>query len=239
MEKKCSSCGTPKSLKESTRTKYDDQWKHQDEEAAANRRKSLSTVADPLISMVQPLSGKVVVDLGIGTGSLAFRTMEISPPKQMIGIDFSRPGLCVARSISNHTRFRDMVFDGVMADLERLPIRSKSVDVVMSQATINLLPDKCSALAEIARIAKSGARVAISDAFKTTRTGEQGSWEQCIGGAVTVAEFSTLTMNAGLIIAQQVDLTQQVKTLVSAKKWDWPEFIQHNMDYRVFLMLRS
>ncbi|HEX7392062.1 MAG TPA: methyltransferase domain-containing protein [Thermoplasmata archaeon] len=239
MNDKCSSCGTPKSLKESTRTKYDDQWKNQDEEAAANRRKSLSMVADPLISMVQPLSGKVVVDLGIGTGSLAFRAMEISPPKQMIGVDFSRPGLCVARNVSRHSRFKDMDFEGIIADLERLPIGSKSVDVVLSQATINLLPDKCSALKEVARIAKSGARVAVSDAFKTSHTSDEGSWEQCIGGAVTVAEFSTLCMNAGLIIAGQVDLTKQVKTLVSAKKWDWPEFIHHNMDYRGFLLLKS
>lgn len=239
LEKKCGMCETPVSLKESTRTKYDDQWKHQDEEAASNRRKSLSSVADPLISMIQPLTGKVVVDLGLGTGSLAFRAMELGSPKQMIGVDFSRPGLCVARNISNHSRFKDMAFDGVMADLERLPIASRSVDVVMSQATINLLPDKVCALGEISRIARSGAKVAISDAFKTTVTGEQGSWEQCIGGAVTVAEFSTLCMNARLIIAQQIDLTKQVRTLVAAKKWDWPEFIQHNMDYRAFLLLRN
>jgi len=26
---------------------------------------------------------------------------------------------------------------------------------------------------------------------------------------------------------------------VSSGKWDWPEFIEHNMDYRGFLLLRS
>jgi ubiquinone/menaquinone biosynthesis C-methylase UbiE len=192
-----------------------------------------------MISMVQPLSGKVVVDLGVGTGSLAFRAMELSAPKQMIGVDFSRPGLCVARNISQHSRFKEMDFEGVIADLERLPISSRSVDVVLSQATINLLPDKCTALREIARISRSGTKIAISDAFKTTRGDSEGSWEQCIGGAVTVAEFSSLCMNAGLIIAGQVDLTQQVRGLVSSKKWDWPEFVQHNMDYRGFLLLRS
>lgn len=226
-------------MKESTKEKYDDQWKHQDEEAAANRRKSLSLVADPIISMARPLDGKIVVDLGIGTGSLAFRAMELSKPKEMIGIDFSLPGLCVSRSISRHSLFKDMDFESVVADLERLPIASKSVDIVLSQATINLLPDKVAALKEISRIAKSGARIAISDAFRTTQSCDQGSWEQCIGGAVTVAEFSTLSMNAGLIIAGQVDLTKQVRSLVSAKKWDWPEFIEHNMDYRGFLLLRS
>jgi hypothetical protein len=54
-----------------------------------------------------------------------------------------------------------------------------------------------------------------------------------------VSEFSTHALNAGLIISGQIDLTQQVNQLVSAKKWDWPEFIRHNMDYRGFLLLRS
>jgi len=77
-------------------------------------------VADPIISMVRPLENKVVVDLGIGTGSLAFRAMELSRPKKMIGIDFSKAGLCVARNISRHSKFVDMDFEGVIADLERL-----------------------------------------------------------------------------------------------------------------------
>jgi hypothetical protein len=81
--------------------------------------------------------------------------------------------------------------------------------------------------------------VAISDAFKTSPSSCEGSWEQCIGGAVTVSEFSTLALDAGLVISNQLDLTQQVKTLVSAKKWDWPEFVQHNMDYRAFLLFRA
>lgn len=233
-------CTRPEELKRSTQSKYDMQWKTQGEKAAADRRKAMSMVADPLICMVHPLTGKVVVDLGIGTGSLAFRAMELCPPKKMIGVDFSAQGLCVARAISRHSRFREMDVELVRGDLEHIPLDRRSVDVVISQATINLLPDKCTAMNEIARIVKSGGKVAISDAFRTSRTstGDE-SWEQCIAGAVTVSEFSTLALNAGLIITGQVDLTQQVRQLVSAKKWDWPEFLRHNMDYRAFLMMRS
>lgn len=233
------SCTNPESLKASTRKKYDNQWSDQGEKAAADRRKALSMVADPLLCMVHPLSNKVVADLGIGTGSLAFRALELCPPKMLIGIDFSSAGLCVSRGISKHAKFRDMDVELIRADLERIPLASRSVDVVLSQATINLLPDKATAMKEIARIAKPGARIAISDAFKTTVCSYEGSWEQCIAGAVTVSEFSTLALEAGLIISGQVDLTQQVRMLVSAKRWDWPEFLEHNMDYRGFLLLRT
>jgi len=81
--------------------------------------------------------------------------------------------------------------------------------------------------------------IAISDAFRSRIPCENESWEQCIAGAVTVSEFSTLALNSGLIVANQVDLTQQVKALVRARKWDWPEFVEHNMDYRGFLLLKS
>ena len=239
VKKPSCSCTEPSSLKASTRKKYDDQWGDQSEKAASDRRKALSMVADPLLCMVHPLTDKVVADLGIGTGSLAFRALELCPPKTLIGIDFSSAGLCVSQSISRHTRFREMDVELVRADLERIPLASRSVDVVLSQATINLLPDKATAMREIARIAKPGARIAISDAFKTTVCSDEGSWEQCIAGAVTVSEFSTLALDAGLIISGQVDLTQQVRMLVSAKRWDWPEFVEHNLDYRGFLLLKT
>ena len=226
-------------MKRKTRAKYDEQWKNQDERAAAERRKWLSAVADPLLSMVNPITDRVVVDLGIGTGTLAFRAIELSQPKRMIGIDFSEMGLCVARGISRNQRFKDVDVELVRADLEHIPLANRSVDVVLSQATINLLPNKCVALREIARVARSGSRIAISDAFRTSKAEDGESWEQCIAGSITVSEFSTHALNAGLIIAGQIDLTQQVKALVKAKKWDWPEFLESNMDYRGFLLLRS
>lgn len=233
------SCADSDSIKKSTMESYDRQWMRQDEDATAERRRRLSSIADPLLSMVNPLSGKVVLDLGIGTGSLAFRALELSPPKAMIGIDFSGPGLCVARSISKHAKFNDMDIELVRADLERMPIASRSIDVVLSQATLNLLPDKRAVFSEISRVCKSGARIAVSDAFKTSFSSSEGSWEQCIGGTITVSEFSTFALNAGLIILGQTDLTKAVKELISAGKWDWPEFLEYNMDYRAFMMMKS
>jgi len=227
------------SVKESTQARYDQQWKASDERASAERRKSLSLVADPLLSMVHPLEGKVVVDLGIGTGALAFRALELNRPSRMIGIDFSAPGLCAARAVSRSERFRDFDVELLRADLESIPLAARSVDVILSQATVNLLPNKAIAFREMARIARPGARMAISDAFRTRKPTGCESWEQCIAGAITVAEFSTLASSTGLMVMGQVDLTAQVRQLVAGKKWDWPEFIESNMDYRAFLLMRS
>lgn len=238
-EHKCPSCSGDKDVKRSTMAAYDAQWGRHDEKAASERRRKLASVADPLISMVAPLSGKVVVDLGMGTGTLAFRAMELSPPSRMIGVDFSSHGLRVAKAVSRHSMFRDLDVELVKGDMEQLPIARRSADVVMSQATVNLIPDKRAVFNEISRIAKSGARVAVSDAFRTNRDAQEGSWEQCIGGAITVGEFSSYALGSGLIILGQTDLTQTVKRLVASKQWEWPEFLAYNMDYRVFLMMKS
>jgi len=237
-QKEGCTCGST-TIKTRTKAQYEQQWSSQSEKAADDRRRTLSIIADPLISMAHPLGGKVVADLGVGTGCLAFRAMELSPPKMVVGIDFSNAGLCVAHTISRHSKFKEMECELVQADLEMIPLKSKSVDVVISQATLNLLPDKCTAMREIARITKSGGKVAISDAFRTSNPTEDESWEQCIAGTVTVAEFSNLALSNSLFIAGQIDLTQQVRMLVRDKKWDWPEFLEHNMDYRGFLLTRS
>ena len=227
------------SIKKSTEAKYDQQWRSSDETASAERRKSLSLVADPLLSMVRPFDGKTVVDLGIGTGALAFRALEVDRPASMIGLDFSSAGLCVARGISRSDKFRDRDLELLRADLESIPLATRSVDIILSQATVNLLPNKTLAFREMARIAKPGSRIAISDAFRTRKPTGCESWEQCIAGAITVAEFSALASSVGLMVMGQVDLTAQVRQLVMGKRWDWPEFLESNMDYRGFLLMRS
>jgi ubiquinone/menaquinone biosynthesis C-methylase UbiE len=233
------SCGSEESVKADTRVKYEQQWERHDERAAAERRRNLAVVADPLLRTLLPFSGKTVVDLGIGTGSMAFRAVELSTPGRLVGVDFSSRGLVVSRAVSRSERFGAVDIEMVIGDLERVPLAGRCADVVLSQATFNLLPNKRVAMSEMARIARPGARIAVSDAFRTKKKCSEEPWEACIAGAVTVAEFSTLALSAGMIISQQMDLTQQVKQLVRAQKWDWPEFIEHNMDYRAFVMLRA
>ena len=48
-------------------------------------------------------------------------------------------------------------------DATRLGVESETVDVVISNGVLNLVPDKHRAIAEIARILKPGGRVQIAD----------------------------------------------------------------------------
>ena len=46
---------------------------------------------------------------------------------------------------------------------DRLPVEDRSVDVVISNGVLNLVPEKERAVAEIARVLKPGGRVQIAD----------------------------------------------------------------------------
>ncbi len=232
-------CCSRKDIKSETRARYDAQWERYDERAAAERRHNNSPIADPLLRMIMPFTGKTMVDLGVGTGGFAFRAMELSPPNRMIGVDFSARALQVSKAVGRTPAFIEMDFEAVNGDLERVPLASRCADVILSQASFNLLPDKEAGMREMARIAKPGAKIVLSDAFRTRRKCEDEPWGACVGGAVTVAEFSTLALSAGVMISQQIDFTRQVTQLVTSKKWDWPEFIEHRLDYRGFVMFKA
>lgn len=240
MNEGCRCDGCSDDVKSSTHRRYEAQWAAHDERAAAERRLNLAAVSDPLLRTLMPFTGKTLVDLGTGTGGFAFRAAELSPPARAVGVDFSARGLSVARATAAGRTFKEMDFEFVLGDLERLPLVNGFADIVLSQATFNLLPDKRKGMREMARIAKQGAKVAISDSFRPTkpRCGDDGSWEACIAGAMTVSDFSTLALASGMMISNQVDLTQQVKAMIKSGKWDWPEFLQHRMDYRAFVLHR-
>jgi arsenite methyltransferase len=52
------------------------------------------------------------------------------------------------------------LFDG---DATRLPLDDRTMDVVISNGVLNLVPEKLRAIAEIARVLKPGGRVQIAD----------------------------------------------------------------------------
>ena len=234
----CCGC-SQRDIKRGTRARYEAQWGRYDEGIAAERRINNAPVADPLLKLTLPFTGKTMVDLGVGTGGFAFRAVELSPPERMIGVDFSSRALQVSKMVAVSKPFADMDFEVILGDMERIPLASQCADVILSQASFNLMPDKETGMKEMARIAKPGAKILLSDAFRTRRKSEGEPWEACVGGAVTVAEFSTLALAAGIIVSQQIDFTQKVKQLVTSKKWDWPEFLEHRLDYRGFLMLKA
>ncbi len=107
-------------------------------------------------------AGATVIDIGCGAGTdLLLAARRVGPTGRAIGVDMTeamrqraRKGAAVCGL--HHVDVRD-------GDATRLPIEDASVDVVISNGVLNLVPEKEQAVAEIARVLRPGGRVQIAD----------------------------------------------------------------------------
>jgi SAM-dependent methyltransferase len=94
--------------------------------------------------------GEVVLDLGSGAGFDVFlAARKVGPSGRAIGVDMTDAMLEKARSNAakaglSHVEFRK-------GEIEALPVEDASVDVVLSNCVLNLVPDKDRAFREIPR----------------------------------------------------------------------------------------
>ncbi len=145
-------------------------------------------------------SGETVVDLGSGAGlDIFLAAAQVGPSGRAIGIDMTPEMIAKARG--NAARLEVTNAEFRLGEIEHLPVGGASVDVVISNCVINLLPDKRPAFAEAFRILRPGGRLLVSDIVSTEplpawmKTAEQ--WTACIGGAIPVDEYLGAIRQAG------------------------------------------
>lgn len=112
---------------------------------------------------IAPLpAGATVVDIGCGAGTdLLLAAFHVGPQGRAIGVDMTEAMRERARGGATACGLRHVeVREGEAA---ALPIEAESVDVVMSNGVLNLVPEKRAAIQEIRRILKPAGRVQIAD----------------------------------------------------------------------------
>ena len=148
--------------------------------------------------------GEQVVDLGSGSGMDAFMAaLGVGPSGMVTGVDMTDEQLDKARRLAARDGFPAVRFE--KGYIEKTPIESGSVDVVISNGVINLCADKASVFSEIERVLRSGGRMAISDIVTDKPLTDAiicdvNLWASCIGGAKQQDEYRAEIVEAGLRI---------------------------------------
>jgi SAM-dependent methyltransferase len=122
---------------------------------------SFAGVANP--HAIAPIpNGATVVDIGCGAGmDLLLAGRRVGPAGRAIGVDMTEAMRRRAAAGAAHCGLHHV--DVRASDATSLPVDTASVDIVISNGVLNLVPEKERAVAEIARILKPGGRVQIGD----------------------------------------------------------------------------
>jgi SAM-dependent methyltransferase len=104
-----------------------------------------------------PDSGRVL-DVGSGTGALAFSIAELKPQCQVVGIDPSKEYVGYAQS---RNRFSERATFQT-GDAQSLQFPDSTFDNTLSLLVVNFIPDRKRALAELIRVTKPTGRIAAA-----------------------------------------------------------------------------
>lgn len=188
------------------------------ESIPVHHKEILSQIEDEVISrfygcgspIPEALEGKVVLDLGCGTGRDVYLASKLAGPSGfVIGVDMTDEQLDVAkRNLDKQMKrfgFEHPNVDfrkGYIEDLKTMGIKDNSVDVVISNCVINLSPDKRSVFSEIFRVLKPGGELYFSDVFADRRIPRELMddpvlYGECLSGALYIEDFRRLLREIG------------------------------------------
>jgi arsenite methyltransferase len=106
--------------------------------------------------------GSVVVDLGCGAGTdLLIAAQMTGPTGRVIGVDMTVTMLERARQSATEMGLGNVELHESL--IEALPLEDASVDVVISNGVIDLVPDKDAVFDEIDRVLRPGGRLQLAD----------------------------------------------------------------------------
>jgi len=163
------------------------------------------------VALASLKEGETVLDLGSGAGFDCFLAADkVGKNGKVIGIDMTPEMIEKARENARQGDYTNAEFR--LGEIENLPVADNSVDVVISNCVINLVPDKRRVFKETFRVLKPGGRLMVSDIVLLRELPDfiKNSIEAyigCLSGAIMRDEYIDAIEAAGFQDARIADET--------------------------------
>jgi len=145
--------------------------------------------------------GDTVLDLGSGAGNDCFVARSVVGKQgKVIGLDFAPNMLIKARENADKLGYKNILF--IKGDIEEMPVESNSIDVVISNCVLNLVPDKLKAFQQMFRVIKPGGHFSVSDVVLQGTLPDElvkdaEMYAGCVAGAVQKNDYLKYISESG------------------------------------------
>jgi arsenite methyltransferase len=145
--------------------------------------------------------GMTVLDLGSGAGIDCFVASKyVGKSGKVIGVDMTEE--MIRKANENKAKVTVSNVEFRLGEIESLPVESNTVDRVISNCVINLVPEKGKAFGEIYRVLKLGGKFTVSDIVVDGTISEKerrdaSLWAGCISGAIGREEYTGIIRKVG------------------------------------------
>jgi ubiquinone/menaquinone biosynthesis C-methylase UbiE len=152
-----------------------------------------------------PLRDVRVMDVACGTG--CWMSAALSNGANVLGIDLCAEMLAAAGSKAG------LKGRLALAQADRLPVADSSVDLALCSFAVSYLPSAANALAEMARVVRSGGRVVVTDLHAAA---DDAGWKRAFRSDGCVYEIEHHSHSAAQLnaAAEQLALTPSWETAV-------------------------
>ncbi|MFA6145854.1 MAG: arsenite methyltransferase [Patescibacteria group bacterium] len=147
--------------------------------------------------------GDTVLDLGSGAGiDCLLAAKKVGKNGKVIGIDMTEAMVERAKLIAKNNNLKNLEF--ILGEIENLPIKDNTVDVIITNCVINLTPDKEKTFKEAYRVLKKGGRMYVSDIVLLKELSDEQRNDKellsgCVAGALLKEDYLNKIKKAGFI----------------------------------------
>jgi len=160
--------------------------------------------------------GDIVLDLGSGAGMDAFlAAKKVGDKGKVIGVDMTKEMVERARENAKKQNITNVEF--LLGEIENLPLKDNSVDVIITNCVVNLTPDKAKTFNEAYRVLKPGGKIYLSDIVLLKELSKEQKNNKdlltgCVAGALLKEDYLDKIKKAGFdvhILSENKEISKQ------------------------------